>query len=66
MCLIDHLRSVLVVATDEKRREDLARPFSRSETRVIAARNPLEGLWSAPDVDAIVLDREGDADVVQL
>ena len=57
---------VLIISADPTRRAALARPYAGTDTHVIAARNPLEGLWSAPDVDAILLDDGSRADLVQL
>lgn len=58
--------SVLVVANDPLRRAELARSFTGPDTRIVTARSPLEGLWSAPDVQTVVLDRGTDVDYVHL
>jgi hypothetical protein len=56
---------VLVVACDPQRRKDLAQPFSGA-ARVIEARSPLEGLWTMPDAQAVVIDRGDEIELVHL
>ena len=59
-------KSVVIITDDPERSYSLATPFRGPETRVVAARTPLEGLWSAPEVEAVVLDRGADVEVVPI